>query len=57
MHVSKIKMKRGISKGKKNPLFWKEGEIEVTLTEQDNPEDARQLAETYLEAWLNDKST
>lgn len=56
MHVSKVNFKIGIStkKDKTQNLEWRECQIEITLTEGDNPENAKELAETYLKAWLEE---
>lgn len=53
MHVSRLTFKRGISEreGKDNTLAWQECQIEITLNENDNPDLARETANTYLEAW------
>lgn len=51
MNVSKINFKRGISKGKKNPLEWNEASIEITLCENDSPDMARELADTLFKSW------
>lgn len=54
MFISKLNFKRGISKGSKrdaNPLHWQEAQIEITLNEGDNPDLARETANTYFKAW------
>lgn len=53
MRVSKLCFKRGVSarEGKNESLAWQEAEIEITLNEGDNPDLAKELAQTYFESW------
>lgn len=53
MHISRLLFKKGVStkEGKNESLQWKEVEIEMTLIEGDNPDLARETAQTLFDAW------
>ena len=52
MHISKLSFKRGISsRQEKDPLKWTEAQIEITLSEKDSPDLAKELADTLFKAW------
>jgi len=53
MHISRLLFKKGVSQkeGRNESLQWKEVEIEMTLNEDDNPDLARETAQTLFEAW------
>lgn len=53
MHISRLLFKKGISEreGKNESLAWRECEIEITLNQGDNPDLARETAETLFDAW------
>ena len=53
LHISRLLFKKGISEreGKNESMQWKECEIEITLNQGDNPDLARETAETLFDAW------
>ena len=52
MFVSKLNFKKGISKGKyKEPMEWKEAQIEFTLNEGEDPETAKSVADIFFDSW------
>ena len=52
MFISKLNFKKGISKGKyKEPMEWKEAQIEFTLNEGEDPETAKSVADIFFDSW------
>jgi len=60
MHTSKIIVTRAVTKeeGKYNNKTWNKREytVEVSLNKEDNPEQAKEIAETLIQAWMKKDS-